>query len=60
MSWIEGGTVEHAAEGISGHVCQTMCTSYTVAALCISTSVTVSVCGAVCDDASEIMFQMRM
>ena len=52
--------MEHAAEGISDHVCQTMCTSYTVAALCISTSVTVSVCGAVCDDASEIMFQMRM
>ena len=40
--------MEHAAaEGISDHVCQTMCTSYTVAALCISTSVTVSVCGCV-------------
>ena len=37
--------MEHAAEGISDHVCQTMCTSYTVAALCIS--VTVSVCGCV-------------
>ena len=36
--------MEHAAEGISDHVCQAMCTStYIVGALCIS--VTVSVCG---------------
>ena len=37
--------MEHAAEEISDHVCQAMCTSYTVAALCISE--TVSVCGCV-------------
>ena len=40
--------MEHAAEGISDHVCQTMCRAhreYTVGALCIS--VTVSVCGCV-------------
>ena len=37
--------MEHAAEGISDYACLAMCTSYTIAALCIS--VPVSVCGCV-------------